>query len=139
MFYVRGRVRWVSRSPEKTYAGELDAAVTALGSGALLLDVQVPELAAGGPDHADLVGDGVVPGCGVLVCLSCIFNSPVSPIPPFPALRAMFSPFLTARSCFPCARNASVVWRRNRCRGKKLTAAVSSAHKKSAFLSRISQ
>lgn len=58
----------------KTYARELDAAVTALGSGALLLDVQVPELAAGGPDHADLVGDGVVPGRAVLVFLSCILE-----------------------------------------------------------------
>ena len=39
---------------------ELDATVTALGSSALLLDVEVPELAAGGLDNADLVGPRVV-------------------------------------------------------------------------------
>jgi hypothetical protein len=44
-----------------TYTRELDAAVTALGRGTLLLDVKVPVLATGGPDNADLVGDRVVP------------------------------------------------------------------------------
>ena len=44
-----------------THTGELDAAVTALGSSALLLDVEVPELAAGGLDDTDLVGPRVVP------------------------------------------------------------------------------
>lgn len=44
-----------------TYTRELDATVTALGSSALLLDVEVPELAAGGLDDADLVGPRVVP------------------------------------------------------------------------------
>lgn len=45
----------------KTHARELDAAVTALHRGALLLDVKVPELAAGSLDDADLVALGVVP------------------------------------------------------------------------------
>lgn len=44
-----------------THTGELDATVTALGSSALLLDVEVPELTAGGLDDADLVGPRVVP------------------------------------------------------------------------------
>ena len=44
-----------------THTRELDATVTALGSSALLLDVEVPELAAGGLDDADLVGPRVVP------------------------------------------------------------------------------
>lgn len=43
-----------------THAGEFDATVTALGSGTLLLQVKVSQLAAGGLDHADLVGDRVV-------------------------------------------------------------------------------
>ena len=45
----------------QTYTRELDAAVTALGGGAPLLEVQVPVLTTGGPDNADLVGDRVVP------------------------------------------------------------------------------
>lgn len=44
-----------------TYTRELDLAVTALGSRASLLDVQVSGVAAGGLDDADLVGLGVVP------------------------------------------------------------------------------
>lgn len=44
-----------------THAGELDAAVTALGSSTLLLDVEVTELAARSLDDADLVGPRVVP------------------------------------------------------------------------------
>lgn len=44
-----------------THAWELDAAVTALGGSALLLNVEVPKLAAGGLDDADLVGPRVVP------------------------------------------------------------------------------
>jgi hypothetical protein len=44
-----------------THAGELDATVTALGSSALLLDVEVTELAARSLDDADLVGPRVVP------------------------------------------------------------------------------
>lgn len=39
-----------------TYTAELRAAVTALGNGALLLDVKVSESATGGLDDADLVG-----------------------------------------------------------------------------------
>lgn len=38
-----------------TYTRELDAAVTALGSGTLLLDVQVPEVSTRGLDDADTV------------------------------------------------------------------------------------
>lgn len=45
----------------RTHTGELDAAVTALGSGTLLLDVQVSEVAARSLDDADPVGPGVVP------------------------------------------------------------------------------
>ena len=44
-----------------THARELDAAVTALGSGTLLLQVQVPELTTRGLDDANLVGPRVVP------------------------------------------------------------------------------
>jgi len=44
----------------ETYACQLCAAVTAFRCSALLLDVQISELAAWGLDHADLVGDGVV-------------------------------------------------------------------------------
>lgn len=44
-----------------THTRELDATVTTLGSGSLLLDVEVPELAAGGLDDTDLVGPRVVP------------------------------------------------------------------------------
>lgn len=44
-----------------THTRELDATVTALGSSALLLDVKVTELTAGGLDDADLVGPRVVP------------------------------------------------------------------------------
>jgi hypothetical protein len=43
-----------------TYAGQLDAAVAALGSGAALLDVKNTVLAAGGLDHPRLVRRGVV-------------------------------------------------------------------------------
>ena len=44
-----------------THTGELDTAVTALGSGTLLLDVQVAEVTTGGLDDADTVGPRVVP------------------------------------------------------------------------------
>ena len=44
-----------------THTGELDATVTALGSGTLLLEVLVSQLAAGGLDDADAVGPCVVP------------------------------------------------------------------------------
>jgi hypothetical protein len=44
-----------------THTRELDAAVTALGSSALLLDVLVAESTAGGLDDADAVGPCVVP------------------------------------------------------------------------------
>jgi hypothetical protein len=44
-----------------TYTWELHAAVTAFRRAALLLDVQVSELAAGGLDHTDFVGPRVVP------------------------------------------------------------------------------
>ena len=44
-----------------THTGELDAAVTALGSSTLLLQVKVTELTAGGLDDANLVGPRVVP------------------------------------------------------------------------------
>ena len=50
----------------RTHAWELDAAVTAFGSSALLLDVKVTELAAGCLDDADLVGPRVVPVCKFL-------------------------------------------------------------------------
>jgi len=45
-----------------TYACKLDTTVTALGSGTLLLDVKVTELATGSLDDSDLVGLGVVAG-----------------------------------------------------------------------------
>lgn len=44
-----------------TYTWELDATVTALGCGTLLLEVEVTELATWSPDNADLVGGRVVP------------------------------------------------------------------------------
>lgn len=44
-----------------THTGELDAAVTALGSGTLLLQVKVPEHTTRGLDDANLVGPRVVP------------------------------------------------------------------------------
>lgn len=44
----------------KTYARELDAAVTALGVGALLLEVKVTELATRGLDNTSDVALGVV-------------------------------------------------------------------------------
>lgn len=44
-----------------THTRELDAAVTALGSGTLLLDVQVSKVATRGLDNADTVGPRVVP------------------------------------------------------------------------------
>ena len=43
-----------------TYACQLGAAVTAFGCSALLLDVQVSELATWSLDDADVVGLGVV-------------------------------------------------------------------------------
>jgi hypothetical protein len=49
------------KSLGSTHTGELDAAVTALGGSALLLDVQVPELTTRGLDDANLVGPRVVP------------------------------------------------------------------------------
>lgn len=47
-------------SQRETYTWKLDATVTALGRGTLLLDVEVPELAAGSLDDAGQVGLGVV-------------------------------------------------------------------------------
>lgn len=47
-------------SREKTYAGELDTAVTALGGSAALLDVQDPGITTGRLDDACPVGGGVV-------------------------------------------------------------------------------
>lgn len=44
-----------------THTRELDTAVTALGSGTLLLDVQVTEVTTGGLDDTDTVGPRVVP------------------------------------------------------------------------------
>lgn len=44
-----------------THTRELDTAVTALGSGTLLLDVQVSKVATRGLDNADTVGPRVVP------------------------------------------------------------------------------
>jgi hypothetical protein len=44
-----------------TYTWELDATVTALWCGSLLLEVEVTELATWGLDNADLVGGGVIP------------------------------------------------------------------------------
>lgn len=44
-----------------THTRQLDTAVTALGSSALLLQVEITELAAGGLDDTDLVGPRVVP------------------------------------------------------------------------------
>lgn len=44
-----------------THTGELDATVTALGSGTLLLQVKVPELTTRSLDDANLVGPRVVP------------------------------------------------------------------------------
>jgi hypothetical protein len=44
-----------------THTGELNATVTALGSGTLLLQVKVPELTTRGLDDANLVGPRVVP------------------------------------------------------------------------------
>lgn len=44
-----------------THTRELDTTVTALGSGTLLLDVQVTEVTTGSLDDADTVGPRVVP------------------------------------------------------------------------------
>ncbi len=44
-----------------TYANELGAAVTALGNGASLLDVEDAQVATGGLDNTGTVGDRVVP------------------------------------------------------------------------------
>ena len=46
----------------QTYAGELGAAVAALGDGAALLDVQQTELATGSLDDSGPVGSSVVTG-----------------------------------------------------------------------------
>lgn len=46
---------------------------TALGSSALLLDVEVPELATGGLDHAHIVAGGVVRGPSALPTVSLGF------------------------------------------------------------------
>lgn len=54
-------IRSTTRPIGSTHTGELDATVTALGSSALLLDMEVPELTAGGLDDANLVGPRVVP------------------------------------------------------------------------------
>ena len=48
--------RWTS-----TYACKLDTTVTALGSGTLLLDMQVSKISTRGLDDADTVGPRVVP------------------------------------------------------------------------------
>jgi hypothetical protein len=55
-----------------TYTGEFNAAVAAFGGCASLLDVQKSELAAGGLDHAHIVGGGVVPAREILVSLSTL-------------------------------------------------------------------
>lgn len=55
----RSKMHWGRRG--STHTGELDAAVTALGSSTLLLQVKVTELTAGGLDDANLVGPRVVP------------------------------------------------------------------------------
>jgi hypothetical protein len=51
-----------------THTRELDAAVTAFGSGTLLLDVQVSKVAARSLDDADPVGPRVVPDQEI-ICL----------------------------------------------------------------------
>lgn len=56
-----------------THTRELDTAVTALGSGTLLLDVQVTEVTTGGLDDADTVGPRVVPIYHRMHVLACIF------------------------------------------------------------------
>lgn len=45
---------------DRTYARQLDAAVTALGGSATLLDVEDAKLATGGLDDTSPVGPGVV-------------------------------------------------------------------------------
>ena len=45
---------------KRTYAGQLDTAVTALGGGSTLLDVKDTELTTGGLDDPRPVGGGVV-------------------------------------------------------------------------------
>lgn len=45
---------------DRTYAGQLDAAVTALGGSTALLDVKDAELTTGGLDDTSPVGGGVV-------------------------------------------------------------------------------
>lgn len=52
-----------------TYAGQLRATVTAFGRGALLLDVQISQLAAGRLDHSDAVRACVVACAGVSIHL----------------------------------------------------------------------
>jgi len=47
----------------RTHPWQFDPTVTALWCSTLLLDVQVPELSAGGLHNADLVASGVVPIC----------------------------------------------------------------------------
>lgn len=49
-----------SQKSQETYAGELDAAVTALGGGSALLDVKDTELTTGGLDDPRPVRGGVV-------------------------------------------------------------------------------
>ena len=49
------------KSRRSTHTRELDATVTALGSGTLLLQVKVTELTTRGLDDANLVGPRVVP------------------------------------------------------------------------------
>lgn len=57
-----------------THAWKLDAAVTALGSGALLLDVEVSQVTARSLDDADLVGPRVVPARKI-ASLACLLKS----------------------------------------------------------------
>jgi hypothetical protein len=60
--HCRLKPRECTENPRgSTHTRELDTAVTALGSGTLLLDVQVTEVTTGGLDDADTVGPRVVP------------------------------------------------------------------------------
>lgn len=58
----------------RTHAWKLDSAVTALGSGSLLLDVEVSQVTARSLDDADLVGPRVVPAREI-ASLACLLKS----------------------------------------------------------------
>jgi len=57
-----------SQKSKKTYAGQLDTAVTALGGGSALLDVKDTELTTGGLDDPRPVRGGVVSARPELAC-----------------------------------------------------------------------